>query len=176
MEQVIKSKIMKKVSFDFDGTLEIEHVQKYARELIERGFEVWVVTSRFGDNKKYQKFFNTTTNVDLTNKDLRKITEKIGISEERLVFTNLRDKFEFFEKNKDFLWHLDDDWIESDLLDRHTKVKGVSFFGNPDGRLRIAGVTYSHDFLYDSAFLRVIKNFAHHMLIRNGDFHAVFVG
>lgn len=123
---------MKKVSFDFDGTLEIKHVQNYAKELIERGFEVWVVTSRFGDNEKYQKFFKTTVNVNLTNTDLIEITEEIGIPEERIVFTNMKDKFEFFEKNQDFLWHLDDDWIEGDLIDKHTKVSGINFFGNPD--------------------------------------------
>lgn len=40
-----------KVSFDFDGTLEPPIVQQYAKELIEKGIEVWVVTSR-SKNKK----------------------------------------------------------------------------------------------------------------------------
>lgn len=119
-----------RVSFDFDGTLESEYIQDYARELIERGIEVWVVTSRFGDDDKYKRFYHTSTNVDLTNKDLREITNELGIPESRLIFTNMADKYEFFEKNQDFLWHIDDDWIENDLINKNTKVEGINIFGN----------------------------------------------
>ena len=45
-----------KVSFDWDGTLEIMHVQEYAKELIERGIEVWIVTSRFSDDEKFRSW------------------------------------------------------------------------------------------------------------------------
>lgn len=122
---------MKKVSFDFDGTLEIQAVQDYAKELIERGVEVWVVTSRFGDQELYQKFYKTTTNVDLTNSDLRLITNKLEIPEERIHFTNMRDKWEFIE-NRGFTWHLDDDWIENEMINARTFTKGIDIFGNPD--------------------------------------------
>ena len=120
-----------KVSFDFDGTLEICSVQEYASELLKEGIEVWVVTSRFGDQELYQKFFQTTTKVDLTNNDLRSITDKIGIPEERIHFTNMRDKWEFIE-NRGFVWHLDDDWIENEMINSRTLTKGIDFFGNPD--------------------------------------------
>lgn len=119
-----------RVSFDFDGTLESKYIQDYARKLIERGIEVWVVTSRFGDDEKYKRFYHTSINVDLTNKDLREITNELGIPEARLVFTNMADKYEFFEKNQDFLWHIDDDWIENDLINKNTKVEGINIFGN----------------------------------------------
>jgi len=119
-----------RVSFDFDGTLESKYIQDYARELIERGIEVYVVTSRFGDNEKYKKFYKTSINVDVTNSDLREITNELGIPEERLIFTNMGDKYEYFEKNRDFLWHIDDDWIENDLINKNTKVRGINVFGN----------------------------------------------
>ena len=119
-----------KVSFDFDDVLSIKYIQNYALELIERGIEVWVITSRFGDDKKYKKFFLTTTNVKLTNKDLMEIINKLKITEERLVFTNMKDKYEYFQKYPDFLWHLDDDWIENDLINKNTKVIGINVFGN----------------------------------------------
>jgi len=122
-----------KVSFDFDSTLELQPLQEYAKELIERGVEVWVVTSRFGDDELYKRFFHTSTNVDLTNSDLRKITDKLGIPEDRIHFTNMRDKWEFIE-NRGFIWHLDDDWIENEMINSRTLTKGIDAFGNPKWR------------------------------------------
>jgi len=119
-----------KISFDFDGTLELQSVQTYAKELIERGVEVWVVTSRFGDDELYKRFFHTSTNVDLTNRDLREVTDRLGIPEERIHFTNMKDKWEFIE-NRGFIWHLDDDWIENEMINSRTLTKGIDCFGNP---------------------------------------------
>ncbi len=124
-----KKKIVR-CSFDFDGTLEIQLVQDYAKELIEKGVDVWVVTSRFGDDEKFKKFFHTSSNVDLSNRDLREITDSVGIPEEKIHFTNMRDKWEFIE-NRGFTWHLDDDWIENEMINERTLTKGINIFGNP---------------------------------------------
>jgi len=35
------------------------------------------------------------------------------------------DKWHFFE-NKDFVWHLDDDSIENELINDYTKTKAIS--------------------------------------------------
>jgi hypothetical protein len=86
-----------KVSFDFDGTLERESIQRYAKELVERGHEVWIVTSRFGDEERYKTFFMTTTPVGLTNADLFDIAAKLGIPRERVHFTDMDDKWPFFK-------------------------------------------------------------------------------
>jgi len=43
-----------KVSFDFDGTLEQKEVQEYAKQLLEEGIEVWVVTTRWDENHKHK--------------------------------------------------------------------------------------------------------------------------
>ena len=122
-----------KVSFDFDSTLELRSVQEYANDLIERGVEVWVVTSRFGDDELYRKFFHTSINVDLTNKDLREVTDRLGISADRIHFTNMQDKWEFIE-NRGFIWHLDDDWIENEMINSRTLTRGIDVFGNPKWR------------------------------------------
>ena len=53
---------MQKVSFDFDNTLDFEHIQMYAKNLIEKKIEVWIVTSRYEDTSKY--------NFHATNDDL----------------------------------------------------------------------------------------------------------
>lgn len=45
-----------KVSFDYDGTLFLTSVEEYDKELVQRGIEVWVVTSRVGDDDLRELF------------------------------------------------------------------------------------------------------------------------
>jgi len=118
---------MLKVSFDFDATLSTEHIQKYAKELIERGIEVWIVTSRWENVDNYKHFINAT------NDDLFKVAEDLGIPRERIHFTNMEDKWEFL-KDKDFIVHLDDDWVENKMILKYTKTKAVNSFGNSSWR------------------------------------------
>ena len=110
-----------KVSFDFDSTLDKESVQKYAKQLIDQGIEVWITTSRFADKENdWAKDWND---------DLYEIADSLGIPRERIRFTNGIDKCEYF-KEGDFLWHLDDDWIENRLINKHTKTKAISHIGS----------------------------------------------
>ena len=51
---------MVKVSFDFDGTLEFQDVQNYARTLMQSGVDVWVVTTRWDENHKHKYGLNPT--------------------------------------------------------------------------------------------------------------------
>lgn len=118
-----------RVSFDFDSTLDREPVQKYAKELVERGHEVWIVTSRFGSDEKYKTFFMTTTPVGLTNEDLFRIASEIGIPRERIHFTEMDDKWPFMKYYQEFLWHLDDDWIENKAILKNTKTKAINSLG-----------------------------------------------
>ncbi|MFW6311345.1 MAG: hypothetical protein ACOC1K_03825 [Nanoarchaeota archaeon] len=123
---------MIKVSFDYDGTLEMTPIKEYAKELVERGnVEVWIVTSRFSNDELYKKFFSTTTNVNLTNNDLWDDAKYVGIPKERIHFTNMTDKFHFFKENN-FLWHIDDDWVENRQILRESKTKAISSFNSPN--------------------------------------------
>ena len=132
MEKLPNNLLKCKLSFDFDGTIEHKPIKEYARSLIEKGHEVWIVTSRFGDDEKYKRFFATTINVDLTNNDLWDLAAEIGIPKEHIHFTNMADKSEFL-KNKGFLWHIDDDWIENkQILNICKPTKSISSFGNPN--------------------------------------------
>lgn len=118
-----------KVSFDFDGTLEMKQIKAYAAELIERGVEVWIVTSRF-DNENYAAhYFTNMHNGELANHDLFEIATELGIPNERIHFTNMQDKWEFL-KDKGFVWHIDDDWIENKLILKHTNTKAINSWGN----------------------------------------------
>jgi len=62
-----------KVSFDFDGTLEQKEVQDYAKQLLEEGIEVWVVTTRWDENHKHKYPHNATLD------DLWEVVDKLGI-------------------------------------------------------------------------------------------------
>lgn len=98
-----------KVSFDFDGTLSRGDVEVYAKDLINRGVEVWIVTSRMSDEdiaNSFQPWIRPNSNLDLW-----ETAERLGIPRERIKFTAHVDKIEFL-KDKDFVFHLDDDVYE----------------------------------------------------------------
>jgi hypothetical protein len=119
-----------KISIDFDGTLEREFIQIYAKKLMENGVDVWVVTSRYSDDEKYKLFFRTSTDAEITNKDLFEVTDRLGIPRDHIVFTDMCSKWPYFQKHPEFIFHLDDDWVENrDILSR-TKVKAISSIGN----------------------------------------------
>jgi len=111
---------MKKVSFDFDSTLSRTHVQDFARSLVNKGYEIWIVTSRFEDCDNY----NFKTNND----DLFEVAKDVGIPKSQIQFMNMEDKYEFF-LDKDFIFHLDDDWVEINMINSKTNTQGISCFG-----------------------------------------------
>lgn len=110
-----------KLSFDFDSTLSRKAVQKFAKELIKEGHEIHIVTSRFEDPTRY----TDPSIVEKGHRDLFRVCHYLNIPRERIHFMNMVDKFEFFLKNPDFVWHLDDDVIEINMINAFTTVKGV---------------------------------------------------
>ncbi len=111
-------------SFDFDGTLSETHVQDYAQELIERGIEVWIVTSRFENAEKYKDFFGTPT-LDYSHSDLLEVADRIGISKENIHFTNMVEKSEFLT-GKGFVFHLDDDYLQHRPIMMNAKIPSIN--------------------------------------------------
>lgn len=95
----------KKVSFDFDGTLEFDNVQKYAKELIDKGIEVWVVTTRWDENHKHKYPTNATLD------DLWEVVDRLGIPRWHVRFTCMEWKCTYL-KGTNFVWHLDDNPTE----------------------------------------------------------------
>ena len=110
---------MKIVSFDFDSTLDKPSVQKYAKELIEKGINVYVLTSRYDELHKHKYPHNPT------NEDLYKVTDKLGISRDKIRFQCMRPKAEYLFGTK-VIWHLDDDFTELNQINRETDVIGIS--------------------------------------------------
>lgn len=110
------------VTFDFDSTLSRKDVQDYAKSLINKGIEVYVLTSRYDELHKHRFPHNPT------NKDLYKVTDELGIERSRIRFQCMRPKAEYLF-NTNVIWHLDDDWIEINDINKETKTIGISVVG-----------------------------------------------
>lgn len=112
---------MIRVSVDFDSTLTMQHVEDFVKSLLHKGIEVHITTSRFEVGEK--KFISKTHNDDLF-----KIADKLGIPKEHIHFTNMEDKWTYLDG---FIWHLDDDWIELNLLEEsECTCHGITHIGN----------------------------------------------
>ena len=99
-----------KVSFDFDSTLSRPDVQRFAKELVSEGVEVWIITSRTSveqclEENRGEWFINR---ISESNEKLFKVADEVGIKREHIIFCNFIDKIDFI-KGKYFLFHLDDD-------------------------------------------------------------------
>jgi hypothetical protein len=105
-----------KVSFDFDGTLQLEETQEYAKELIERGIDVWVVTTRYDENLKH-----LYGQGDGVLDDLWEVVDRLGIPRWKVRFTCMKWKGEYLKSTK-FIWHLDDNHEEK----AHARVLGCT--------------------------------------------------
>ena len=119
---------MKKISFDFDSTLDTEYIQKYAHELMLQGYDIHIVTSR-PENWAQSWTLSGNKYILWNNNDLREVAKSLGIKDENIHFTGYDNKYKFFE-NEDFIFHLDDDWSEIDEINSFTKTKGILFDNN----------------------------------------------
>ena len=105
------------VIFDFDGTLSRNDVQEYALELISKGVDVWVVTSRYDELHKHRYQINPT------NDDLWEVIDKLNIPRWKVRFTCMDWKAPYlFHTNSVF--HLDDNENEFSQM-RNIKCKTV---------------------------------------------------
>jgi hypothetical protein len=109
------------VSFDFDETLTTYSGMTYARELIERGYDVWVCTARF-ENPRNIVFGD--------NSYVYRLCEEIGINKDRIIFMDQVCKYHFFKTHNDFLFHLDNEWEEINMINQEKDVKGIWFVGS----------------------------------------------
>lgn len=107
----------KKISVDFDSTLSTKRVQEFVKYLIEEGVEVHVVTTRR----------EVVENSPDYNKDLFLVTDNLAIPRRNVFFTYGTDKW-WFLRNKGFLFHLDDDVIELEMIEDLTAVIPVCHF------------------------------------------------
>lgn len=111
----------KKVSFDYDSTADTQEVEEFAKELVDRGFEVWIVTTRLDNSKAPSHNWND---------DLFNTVMRCGIKFENIHFTNGADKW-LFLKDKNFIFHIDDDSHEIDFIYKNIKeTTGILYYYN----------------------------------------------
>lgn len=104
-----------KIAFDWDGTLEYEHIQKIAKELIDLGHDVHIVTTRWDEENKHKYAArNPYIKVDTIHDELYEVAKKLNIP---YHFTNMVYKAAFLKENE-FEMLIDDNWEESKGLDR----------------------------------------------------------
>lgn len=105
-----------KVSFDFDGSIDREDVQEYAKQLIKRGIEVWIVTTRYDANHDHrwrEKFPEEQwaliydTHDGDPNHHVWGVAERLGIPKHHVRFTCMEWKYTYLKGTK-FVFHLDD--------------------------------------------------------------------
>lgn len=101
-----------KVSFDFDSTLDRLDVQAFAKECIDKGIDVYIVTSRQCTERALAQGFHW---VKRQNEQLYEVAENVGILKERIIFTEFSDKINYL-KDRNFSFHLDDDMDELDAI------------------------------------------------------------
>ena len=108
------------VSFDYDDTLTLPHVNDYARELINKGVDVWITTYRYSPEYSFSRGV-----VDTMSNDIFKGVEELGLSSDKIIFTNRKSKTLYLPK--ECIWHLDDfeDGINVINNDPNIKCKGV---------------------------------------------------
>ena len=104
-----------KCSFDYDNSLSRKDLQDYAKELVQRGVEVWIVTSRYDSTSKYtSKMIEDwgIKNLQFEYNELYRVADEIGIARKHIIFMNMQPKKKFFKDNRDFIFHIDDDAVE----------------------------------------------------------------
>jgi hypothetical protein len=117
------------ISFDFDATLSLISVQTYAKSLIEKGHDVWVITSRLPDGAD-PRYTIRGMWIEIDNSDLFKVTDLLGINRDHIIFTSHEKKSKTINKlGIPFIFHLDDDFVELNHINRETKTHGISCFG-----------------------------------------------
>ncbi len=96
-----------KIGFDWDSCLAEERQQKLAKKFLEKGHDVWIVTSRREPSPAHRQW---------DNKPLYAVAKQLGIPDEKIVFTQSNDKWKYLDG---FDMHFDDDQIEIELIEEN---------------------------------------------------------
>jgi hydroxymethylpyrimidine pyrophosphatase-like HAD family hydrolase len=113
--------VIKRISFDFDGTLSfihqegyecMKHIQEIAKQLTsEDKHDIYIITRR--------NFFDFEETFEVFN-----LAALLGINKNKIIFTNREYKFHTINQLEVDI-HIDDDWEDLDRIAKHTKCKTV---------------------------------------------------
>lgn len=106
-----------KISFDFDGCLDHEEVQRVVSDLQTLGYDVCILTTRYSDPTNYS--------FSITNDDLYTVAKQYNINE--IHFTEFRWKYEIID-SLDIDIHVDDNYEEEvKVINSKCKTKAITF-------------------------------------------------
>lgn len=101
-----------KVAFDYDDTLTNEVVFQFAKHMVNKGHDVWILTVRTS-NEQYLahcKRMNIEPRLEGRNADLIADAEELGIAD-KIIYTDTEDKLSFYQNHQfDLLFDDDADW------------------------------------------------------------------
>lgn len=138
------------VSFDFDGTIDDQFndegvnphkkiVRDWILRLIRRGYDVHIITRRFGPDNSSRGI------MDEHIKPL-KVAKELGIPENKVIFTNREWKYKTIE-TLGACMHIDDDDREKYWIDRHLPHTHMVWLGANNWEEQIVDEIEYHDHL-----------------------------
>lgn len=101
------------ISFDYDQTLSRPEIQELAKELKSLGHRILIITNR--ESRK-------------NNSDLYEVASKLGIKDHHIWFCEMLGKDRFIRPGMQIDYHIDDDFIERDLIEMNCDVKCLDSF------------------------------------------------
>lgn len=115
-----------KISFDFDGTLEMREVQMVAKDIIDRGiFDVCILTTRYKDPMNYPWAKSDPAYAKTLHDELYKVAKELGITE--IHFTDYEFKTGHIDKYGIDV-HLDDNYRdEVYVINEKNKANAIHY-------------------------------------------------
>lgn len=135
------------ISFDLDGTLDDhfdgvnnpykKETRELVKRLIRRGYEVYIITRRYGPEK---------SSMGIGNEHLKvwEVAEELGVPKNRITFTNREWKYSFVE-SVGACMHIDDDDREKYWIERHLPEVKMIWLGNDDWKQELISKIEEHD-------------------------------
>lgn len=124
-----------KISFDFDGTLEFNEMQEFAKELIDAGYDVCILTTRYSDPTNYHWAKDNPDHASHLHDKLFDIATKLGIKE--VNFTEYKFKTGFVDQLGIDI-HIDDNFAdEVHAINRNNKTRCVGYINIEQVRYKV---------------------------------------
>lgn len=98
-----------KVSLDYDGVLTRQEGRDLAKQYMDKGYEVYIVTRR----------------QDRFSDPVYELADELGIERDHVYFTNGRMKWETI-KEEEIGMHIDNNTDEVELINDNTSAKGFT--------------------------------------------------
>lgn len=136
------------ISFDFDGTIDhhfgngdknpyLKQIRDYIKRLKRRGYEIYIITRRYGPEN---------ANIGLMNEHLKvwNTAKELGIPKENVIFTNRKWKFTFIDSIGACM-HVDDDDREKYWIERHLPHVSMIWLGDKNWEKKMIEEIDKHD-------------------------------